>query len=202
MGYRRLAAIVALASAVLIGLFSGTALASDNSGQHICLTNASGSCLDLSNDSFTNGNTVWMFDSSGGGLGWQVTDTGKDVCDGGSCGNPWPFTSGTGLNTAYNGDAIYVIHKTQGTTQLNGCLSGSALEGGGIPGQPTWSAYCQDNSGFNLYWVKDSGGRLVSVDISNRSRTAEVMSATGTANYSAVYLVPPGTSGYWQRWTF
>jgi hypothetical protein len=123
------------------------------------------------------------------------------VCVGGKCGKPWPFKRGLPLNGRYKNDNVYVIHKTKGKTGEQGCLAGLAAEGGAVAGQPNLE-YCTANSGRDLFWVDDSAGRLVAVGISNLNRKAEVMSAKGTRNRSPVYLVPPGTSGYLQKWKF
>jgi hypothetical protein len=56
-------------AAVVVGA-SGVAYASDNGGQHICLSNARRSCVDLKNDSFHAANNAVVYNQSGTGLGW------------------------------------------------------------------------------------------------------------------------------------
>lgn len=199
--FKRALSVVVVVLAAFAGPLVGSASASDNAGMHICLRNATKSCLDLKGDSFTNNEIVWMYGPSGGSLGWSLVKVGT-VCAGGKCGRPWPFKrSSASLNGHYKNDKVYVIHKTKGKTGEDGCLGGVALEGGPIAGQPEWGN-CVDNSGRVLFWVDDSAGRLVAVGISDNNNKAEVMSAKGTRNRSPVYLVPPGTSGYLQRWKF
>jgi len=199
--FKRILSIAVIISAAFAGPLMGSAFASDNAGMHICLRSHAKSCLDLKGDSFTNGTTVVMFGPSGGGLGWSLVKVGT-VCAGGKCGKPWPFKrSSASLNGRYKNDKVFVIHKTKGKTGEDGCLAGLALEGGERAGHPVWGD-CIDNSGRALFWVDDSSGRLVAVAISNNNNRAEVMSATGTRNGSAVYLVPPGTRGYSQQWKF
>src|SRR5215472_15505578 len=86
-----------------IGLSAAPAQASDNNGVYICILPggmADASCADLKDDSFTNGNPIWMWDyASGNGLGWNFAKVGTVSSTG-------PFWGGSGLNTRYDGRPI------------------------------------------------------------------------------------------------
>jgi hypothetical protein len=199
--YKRTAAIVGIAGALIIGPLGGMAMASDNSGNHICLTSASGSCVDLENDSFTNQNPVWVFGSNGSGLGWNM-DKIKDVCEGGSCGSPWPFASGSGLNTHYSGRPVYEILKTQGSSGTNGYLVGLRTEQAHF-GEPQWES--GSNGDYGL-WVYSSDNYLVNVGLSDDCGSPEFMNALGTTDESLIFVDASSACGSnpgsWQRWSW
>jgi hypothetical protein len=150
---RRLALILAAAAAVIGFLPATTAMA--NSVQYLCISSTlPAQCADL--PVFTQGDTLIMENSShpyGAGLGWIASYTGNNVS------SNWPFTSGSGLNTRYNGRPIYMIEKSTSTGH-DGCIWGNTS-----PFNAEWN-FC--NSGNNAdWWVKSSYHYWVNVGVSN-----------------------------------
>jgi hypothetical protein len=181
------------------GALTGTALASDNQGTHVCLSNATASCLDLYNDSFTDHTYLWMYDSSGNGLGWKVTKVGN-------VGANSPFVSGSGLNTKYQGDPIYVIYKTKGSYTTNDCVNAPSF--GTENFQIFLKVPCQAiGTDYLNEWVHTAYNYLVNIGATNQSynhggNLTLDMAADGAANKSNVYEDTDGNSGLWYKWTF
>lgn len=199
----RLTRLLALLSVPLLTLMlpAGIAEASDNSGRHICISGHTSQCLDLSNDSFTTDNYVWVFGTNGAGLGWQLHLDGY-VCTGGSCGAVWPFPNGSGLNSKYSGRPVYTIEKTQGSTGTNGCLGEFSAPG------PSYAASWEtcDSTKSDL-WVYASNQHLVSVNISSISANGAVyfsswLSAACTQDKCSVIVAPDDPYYPYGTWVF
>lgn len=190
---------VVMTSALLSGALTGTAMASDNQGDHVCLSNATSSCLDLYNDSFTQGTNLWIYDSSGNGLGWAVTKVG-------TVGANSPFVSGSNLNSKYINDPIYVIYKTRGGSTTNDCVNAPSF------GTSNYQAFinvpCQAiSSDYLNEWVYTSSQYFVNIGATNQAYTHGAaypldLTADGSANQSNVYAGTDGTPGFWYKWTF
>jgi hypothetical protein len=194
-------AVIALAFGVVAGLTGGIAQAADNQGTHICLESSTNSCLNLPGDKFVEDNYLIIFGAGAIGLGWQINQTGT-VCSGGTCGAIWPFPSGSGLNTKYNGRPVYTIKKTQGSG-TNGCLGEVSAPG------PSFAAAWEPCSSSKAdLWVYSADQYLVSVNISSMSTNGAVyfassLAAAATGNNASV-IVAPEVDPFWPyvRWVF
>lgn len=185
-------AVLGIAGLICSLLTASPARAADNSGDYICIGNVgvtSLACMDLKDDNFTEDEQIYVYNSSGNGLGWHFDAVGT-VCDSSSCGGPGPFISGSGMNKRYNGRTVYYLEKTEGSGH-NGCA------GFYSPNlQVAWE-HCGD---YGTTWVYSSDDYLVNVDWSNATQFPQTMYASGTANGTEITLAGINGSGGYQVW--
>jgi hypothetical protein len=179
VGYLRgrlaLLATLMVGSVCLVAGGTGTAFADDNTGEFICQLNYVNSCFDLKNDSFTDGQQIYLWSDVSGqgghGLGWNMYKLGTVSPSG-------PF-SVAGLNTRYNGRPYYLIEKTVSTGGHNGCVTA------GAPVTDIVWGPC-DTTGSGDWFVYSSSHYLVNVLTSDLQSTQSVHPyaiATGSGNH-------------------
>ncbi|MGO8948209.1 MAG: hypothetical protein ACLQUY_11215 [Ktedonobacterales bacterium] len=106
--------LAVLATAVVWFVQPHVALAADNEGEHLCLNDGNGQCLDLLNDVMSyNQPIIWNNQNLSHGLGWNLATVGH-VSD------TAPFTD-TRWDNRYEGDAIVQVEKTTATGH-DGCI--------------------------------------------------------------------------------
>jgi hypothetical protein len=185
-----------LLGAALLGtsspLFVPKALAaSDNNGEHICWgANGTGYCMDLKDDTFQNGQEVYLWsavDGTAHGLGWNLA---PQVEVNGTHGYPFTVDS---LDTRYNGDEAYWLEKTTATGH-NGCI--------GVDPSTQYLAWF--NCGLpTTLWVYSAFGYLVNVDLSDSKaapQAAAVCTSVGDGTHISLGdpLLPGGNcTGPW-----
>jgi hypothetical protein len=174
-----------LPAAALIVASAGPASAT-NSGTHYCLTNATSFCWDVKDNSYTAGQPVWLFSSSGGnGLGFHgfVQET---VCNGTNCAPAGPFTDHA-LDSKYAGDSVmyFVAGTSNLCVRLLTSTAAIVLSGSGSCGIAS------------TLWVK-AGTRLVNVAGSDAISAPDLFTAASASDEAALSGKVAGIG--WQQW--
>jgi hypothetical protein len=182
--------LVLMATAALVFPDATTASAV-NFGTNICLTNHSGSCVDVQDDNYTLNQPLWLFTVSGAnGAGFGEIDFTPGVCDGemthGCNGQFFPFTDHD-WDLIFDGDTTAVFDVSE---------PGSNLCMGELGGAVKLRLFCSSSQAD--MWVED-GNHLINVERTNTIDAPAYLSAASTADKAALTASVLGDG--WQQWT-
>jgi hypothetical protein len=196
-------ALTALAASFFFGVTSASAA---KGPPYFCLYNATASCADVMNDSYTLGQPIWIYNYSQGKANQFSNVLAGTVCDSNDCSalpgdggitSPWPFTAGSGFNTEYNHDSVWVLDGGYESGSTDWCLG---EESGAAQLRQYDTDAIHDEGGSGCFWVSTSGNQFINVQRTDAQNEPEALSAAGTSNTSAMSTQTVGLSGYWQRW--
>ncbi len=189
---RRIFTMSAVVALVLTSLVS-PANAADN-GHQICLNDKRTECVDVPDNSYVNGQSLWLYNQSNGhGLGFdEIFETPQGVCAGennSNCnGQYFPFTDHA-FDIIYDGDDAIIFE----TTQLLAPPATFCI--GELGGTVQLRSNC---GGLNSVWIRD-GNYLINVERTNTLDAAAYLTSASASDKAPLTASEIDASG-WKTW--